>query len=272
MMKLYEAIGRTHALVRNVYNINNNRKPNPHKWVALSSYDSIQKAIKAKLKIDYFLYCQELASATEIPQLLEQLDQSKGYLISQKTYETIIDKEETKFGIMVIAEFPIKTLDQLSIADNMRVVILDGLEVQGNVGTIIRSCDGAGIDAVILTNKRIRITHPKFMRASMGTSLFVPIVQAEVDETMYWLQKYGFTLYLTDTSANANYNEVDYEGNIAILAGSEKFGVTKDFYQYSNVSLIKIPMRGEADSLNVGVATSIVIYQSMVGHEARFKR
>jgi TrmH family RNA methyltransferase len=59
---------------------------------------------------------------------------------------------------------------------------------------------------------------------------------------------------------------------VAILAGSEKFGVTKDFYQYSNVSLIKIPMRGEADSLNVGVATSIVIYQSMVGHEARFKR
>lgn len=265
MMKVYEAIGRTHALVRNIYNINNNRKPNPHKWVVLSSYDSIQKALRANLKIDYFLYCQEVAKASEIPSLLEQLNAAKGYVISQKTYETIIDKEETKFGLMVIAEFPIKTLDQLSIADNMRVVILDGLEVQGNVGTIIRSCDGAGVDAVILTNKRIRITHPKFMRASMGTALFVPIVQAEVEETMYWLQKYGFTMYLTDTSANANYNEVDYVGNVAIIAGSEKFGVSKDFYQYSNLSLIKIPMVGEADSLNVGVATSIVIYQSMLG-------
>jgi RNA methyltransferase, TrmH family len=264
-MKAYEAIGRTHELVRNIYNINNNRKPNPHKWVVLSSYDSIQKAIKAKLKVDYFLYCQELAKASEIPGLLDQLDSVKGYVISQKVYETIIDKEETKFGLMVVATFPVLTLEQLPIKDSMRVVILDGLEVQGNVGTIIRSADGAGMDAVILTNKRIRLTHPKFMRASMGTALFVPIVQADVAETLYWLQKHGFTMIVTDTSANANYSDIDYQGNIAIVAGSEKYGISKEFYQYSNTTLIKIPMLGEADSLNVGVATSIVIYQSLIG-------
>ena len=266
-MKVYEAIGRTHELVRNVYNINNNRKPNPHKWVVLSSYDSIQKAIKAKLKVDYFLYCQELAKASEIPALLDHLDSVKGYVISQKVYETIIDKEETKFGLMVVTSFPVLTLDQLPIKESMRVVVLDGLEVQGNVGTIIRSADGAGIDAVILTNKRIRLTHPKFMRASMGTALFVPIVQAEVTETLYWLQKHGFNMMVTDTSANATYSEVDYHGNIAMVAGSEKFGISKEFYQYNNITLIKIPMLGEADSLNVGVATSIVIYQSLIGRQ-----
>jgi hypothetical protein len=67
------------------------------------AYDSIQKALKAKLKIDYFLYCQEVSKASEIPSLLEQLDSVKGYVISQKVYETIIDKEETKFGLMVVA-------------------------------------------------------------------------------------------------------------------------------------------------------------------------
>ena len=264
-MKIYEAIGRTHELVRNIYNINNNRKPNPNRWVVLSSYDSIQKAIKANLKMDYFLYCQEVSKASEIPALLDQLDHVKGYLISQKVYETIIDKEETKFGVMVVAAFPVLTLEQLPIKDSMRIVVLDGLEVQGNVGTIIRSADGAGIDAVILTNKRIRLTHPKFMRASMGTALFVPIVQAEIAETMYWLQKHGFTMILTDTSANMNYYDVEYDGNIAIVAGSEKFGVSKELYQYSNITLVKIPMLGEADSLNVGVSTSIVIYQSLIG-------
>jgi len=266
-MKIYEAIGRTHELVRNIYNINNNRKPNPNRWVVLSSYDSIQKAIKANLRMDYFLYCQEVAKASEIPVLLEKLGQVKGYLISQKVYETIIDKEETKFGLMVVAAFPVLTLEQLPIKDAMRIVILDGLEVQGNVGTIIRSADGAGIDAVILTNKRIRLTHPKFMRASMGTALFVPIVQAEVSETMYWLQKHGFTMILTDTSANMNYYDVDYDGNTAIVAGSEKFGVSKELYEYNNIILVKIPMLGEADSLNVGVSTSIVIYQSLIGRK-----
>jgi TrmH family RNA methyltransferase len=263
-MKTYDAIGRTHALVRNIYNINNNRKPNPHKWVVLSSFDSIQKALKAQLTMDYFLYVQETAKASEIPALLEQLDRVKGYVISQKTYETIIDKEETKFGLLVVAAFPLKTLDDLVIQNNMRLVILDGLEVQGNVGTIIRSADGAGMDAVILTNKRIRITHPKFMRASMGTALFVPIVQADVEEVLYWLQKYQFRLLITDTTANVDYYDVDYSGNIAVVAGSEKFGISKEFYEYSNISLLKIPMVGEADSLNVGVATSIVLYQSAV--------
>ncbi len=266
-MKTYEAIGRTHELVRNIFNINNNRKPNPHRWVVLSSYDSIQKALKANLKMDYFLYCQEVAKASEIPTLLDALDHVKGYVISQKVYETIIDKEETKFGLMVVAAFPVLTLEQLVIKDNMRLVILDGLEVQGNVGTIIRSADGAAIDAVILTNKRIRLTHPKFMRASMGTALFVPIVQAEVAEALYWLRKHGFTLMVTDTSANANYNEVDYSGNIAIISGSEKYGISKEFYQYPDITLIKIPMLGEADSLNVGVSTSIVIYQSLIAKD-----
>lgn len=263
-MNPLEAIGRTHERVRNIYNINNNRKPNPNRWVVLSSYDSIQKALQAGLTLDYYLYAEEIANASEIPALLKELSKIKGYLISGKTYETIIDKEETKFGLIVVAKFPVKKLEELTLPDNARIVILDGLEVQGNVGTIIRSCDGAGIDAVILTNKRIRITHPKFLRASMGSALFVPIVEADVAETLYWLQKYNFQLLITDTSANMTYDEIDYSGNIAIVAGSEKYGVVKEFYDYSPLTLLKIPMLGVSDSLNVGVATSIVIYESLI--------
>lgn len=260
-------IGKTHQKTRNVYNINNNRKPNPNKFVVLSSYDSIRKALDANLRIDYFIVSPEVATSSEIDGLLNELHSKvkEGYIVSKKTYEYIIDKHET-FGLIVIAKFPILELSDVKLKDDMRVVVMDGVEVQGNAGTIIRTADGAGIDLIILTNKRIRLTHPKFIRASMGTCLFMPIVVAEMDDAIKWLEVNNFNILLTDTRAEKRYDEVDYSNRVAIVAGSEKFGIMKRWYESKNKELIQLPMLGQADSLNVGVATSIIIYQSLINN------
>lgn len=258
-------IGKTHQKVRNIYNINNNRKPNPNNWVVLASYDSIKKALNQNLKVDYFVVCPELATSSEVKPVLESLSKKtkEGYLVSKKTYEYFIDKHET-FGIMALVKFPILSLEDVTLKKDMRIVIMDGVEVQGNAGTIIRSADGAGVDLAIFTNKRIRLTHPKFIRSSMGTCFYVPLVVAEMEEVISWLEKHDVNIYLTDTRANQSYNQVEYSGRVAIVAGSEKYGIMKRWYDAKNVTLIKLPMLGYADSLNVGVSTSIIMYQSIV--------
>ncbi len=256
------SLGKTHKKIRNVYNINNNKKPNPNRFIVLESYDSIRKALLNNVRFDYIVVCPELAVTSEAVKVVTGINKltKEGYLVSKKTYDSIIDKS-SNFGVLAIVKFPEVELKTFELKDSMRIVILDGLEVQGNVGTIIRTADGAGADLVILTNKRIRVTHPKFIRASMGTVLNVPIAIAEMDETIKWLKDNGFKLYLTDTRAEQNYDEPEYSGRVAVIAGSEKFGIMKAWYNYKNTELIKLPMLGQADSLNVGVATSIMLYE-----------
>ncbi|XMB86515.1 TrmH family RNA methyltransferase [Mycoplasmatota bacterium WC44] len=255
-------VGRTHEKVRNIYNINNNKKPNPNKLIVLESYDSIKKALNNNIRFDYFILCPELAFTTEAQSIVEDMYSlcKEGYMISKKVFDYIADKNSS-FGVLAVVKFPLKELSSVKLKPNMSVVILDGLEVQGNVGTIIRSCDGADVDLVILTNKRIRMSHPKFIRSSMGTCLNVPIVVDEMDNVIKWLDSNDFTIYLTDTRAEIGYDEPSYMGRAAIVAGSEKYGIMKAWYKARKTDLIKLPMLGQADSLNVGVSTSIIIYE-----------
>ncbi len=255
-------IGKTHQKARNIFNINNNKKPNPKRFIVLETYDSIQKALDNNIFFDYIIVCPELATTSEAVKVVESVNKltKEGYVVSKKTYESILDKNST-FGVLAVVKFPAVELEDVKLKDDMRIVILDGLEVQGNVGTIIRTADGAGVDLVILTNKRIRITHPKFIRASMGTVLNVPIAIAEMEDVFAWLNKNNVTVYLTDTRAEDSYDELDYTGKTAIVAGSEKYGIMKAWYELNQVELVKLPMLGQADSLNVGVATSIMIYE-----------
>ncbi len=255
-------IGKTHQKARNVFNINNNKKPNPNRLIVLETYDSIQKALDNGIFFDYIVVCPELAVTSEAVKVVEGVNRltKEGYVVSKKTYESILDKNST-FGVLAVVKFPALELGDVKLKEDMRIVILDGLEVQGNVGTIVRTADGAAVDLVILTNKRIRITHPKFIRASMGTVLNVPIAIAEMGDVFEWLNKNNITVYLTDTSADKSYDELDYAGRTAVVAGSEKYGIMKAWYELDQVELVKLPMLGQADSLNVGVATSIMIYE-----------
>ncbi|QVK21360.1 hypothetical protein KHQ82_03290 [Mycoplasmatota bacterium] len=255
-------VGRTHKVIRNIFNINNNKKPNPHNFIVLESYEVIRKAILNNVRFEYLVVCPEEAYTPEAQKIVDEVLSlcKEGYVVSKKTFESIMEKKNS-FGVIVVAKFPLVNLDDFKIKENMKIVVLDGLEIQGNVGTIIRSADGAGVDLVILTNKRIRISHPKFIKSSMGTCLNIPIVVGEMSEVLKWLSKNNFNIYLTDTRAKKNYFEDNYEGNVAIVAGSERYGIMKKWYEAENVKLVKIPMLGQADSLNVGVATSIIIYE-----------
>lgn len=255
-------VGRTHDKVRNIFNINNNKKPNPNRLIILESYDSIKKALKNSIRFEYFVLCPELAITTEAQSVVEDMNNlcKEGYIVSKKVFDYIADKNNS-FGVLAVVKFPVKELSNIKLRPNMNVVILDGLEVQGNVGTIIRSCDGADVDLVIMTNKRIRISHPKFIRSSMGTCLNVPIVIDEMDNVIKWLNDNDFTIFLTDTRAEMGYDDPSYMGRTAIVAGSEKYGIMKAWYEAENSELINLPMLGQADSLNVGVSTSIIIYE-----------
>ena len=95
----------------------------------------------------------------------------------------------------------------------------------------------------------------------MGTVLGVKIIVAEMNDTIEWFERNNFTIYLTDTRADKLYSDIDYARRSALIAGSERYGIMKEWYDSDSTEMIKIPMLGQADSLNVGVSTSIIIYE-----------
>jgi RNA methyltransferase, TrmH family len=174
-------------------------------------------------------------------------------------------------GLLALCVLPHFELSDIELKKNSLVVILDGLEIPGNIGTIIRSVDGVDGSGVILCNRKARLTHPKLIKSSQGSNFTIPIVEGEVSDIISWLKENDFKIYLTDTRAEKEYHEETYEGRIAVVAGSERYGISREWYNH-DCNMISIPMYGDCDSLNVAIATTIFLYEVSLQQKGKIKR
>ena len=142
------------------------------------------------------------------------------------------------------------------------MLVADAVEIPGNLGTLIRSLDACAADCLVLTNRRTRLTHPKVLKGSQGMCLTVPSVEFDdVADAIEWLRGNGFAVYVADTDDARPYRAVDYRGRVAFVVGSERYGVSKDWYE-PDFGRVAVPMLGRADSLNVSVSASILLYEA----------
>ena len=136
------------------------------------------------------------------------------------------------------------------------------MEIPGNLGTLIRTLDACAADCLVLTSKRTRLTHPKVLRSSQGMNMKLPSLEfAEIGAAVGWLAQQQFTVYLADTDDSISYRQADYGGRTALVVGSERYGISPPWYQPAS-SRIGIPMLGSADSLNVSVSASVLLYEA----------
>jgi len=174
-------------------------------------------------------------------------------------------------GFFLLCSFPQHGLGDIKLKDNNLLVVLDGLEKPGNIGTIIRSVDGAGGDGVIICNSKVRKTNHKLIKSSMGSSFMLPVVNSDIELIVRWLKSNGFKIIVTDLKASNNYYDANYKGRIAIIVGNEIHGISEIWNKYECERII-IPMFGGADSLNVGVAATMVVYEASLSQKNLGKR
>jgi TrmH family RNA methyltransferase len=147
--------------------------------------------------------------------------------------------------------------------DSRLLLVADGIEYAGNLGTLVRTADAAGAAGAVLTNATARVTHPKVFEASRGTLLTMPVIEyCDVGDAKCDLAAAGFTAYVADPTAAADYRDVGYEHRkVAIVVGSEGDGVAAQ-WRTPDLTRVSIPMRGRADSLNVAVSASILLFDA----------
>lgn len=259
-------------LVKEVQGLLNNTKPNPKKLFVVEGIWALEKAQNYKLQIDSFAFCPEFIFSTESEKIVDDFIKlaDNSYMVSRKIFLKMSERESPD-GLLALCRLPQFSFEDIKLKENNLVVILDGLEIPGNIGTIIRSVDGVGADGVILCNRKARLTHPKLIKSSQGSNFTIPIVETELAEVMEWLKENGFKIYLTDTRAEQEYFEPDYKGRVAIVAGSERYGMSREWYT-PEYNMISIPMYGDCDSLNVAIATTIVLYEASLKQKGKIKR
>ncbi len=248
--------------VKQVTEIYNNKKGNRGLYVPVEGVWANRFVEDNELELIYILVAVEDVNTPEAYALMCALGDRapKVHLVSAKTMKSLSESGNPA-GLISVCRFPRRPLTQLLHKKNNLIVIMDGLEIPGNVGTITRSADGTDVDALIICNKKTRLTHPKFIRSSQGSCFKVPIAEATFDELADFLQKHHFKIVLSDTRGSKPYYENDYAGNVAIVMGSERYGISKGFYELAHEA-VHIPMFGSCDSLNVGIAATVILYEA----------
>ncbi|MCK5129349.1 MAG: hypothetical protein KAQ68_05840 [Clostridiales bacterium] len=141
-------------------------------------------------------------------------------------------------------------------------LVVDSLELPGNIGTLMRTLDGAGLSSIIITNSKVRLNNPTLLAASRASFSNLRIIVDDVDNIANWAKENHIEILLADTTAEKTYTQTDLKKSICFVVGCERYGINKRWYQEEH-RLIKIPMLGKCDSLNVGVAGSILIYEAL---------
>ncbi|MBW8804298.1 MAG: hypothetical protein AUG49_21105 [Catenulispora sp. 13_1_20CM_3_70_7] len=258
-----QQIGLQHPAANLVRDIQNNRTGIPRRTFVAEGLFENNVVLETGVEVDTFLWCPEAAYSDEAKTRAGQLaDRARrAYQISEKTLARLAERPNPN-GLVTIAKLPDWDPADFTFGDDALVLVTDALEIPGNLGTLLRTMDACDADCLVMTNRRTRMTHPKVLRSSQGMSIKVPSVDFEdVGEAIGWLKRNRFKVYIADTDDSVNYRKLDYRGRTALVVGSERFGVSQPWYD-AGFQRVGIPMLGSADSLNVSVSASVLLYEA----------
>ncbi|WP_018467233.1 TrmH family RNA methyltransferase [Calidithermus timidus] len=172
-----------------------------------------------------------------------------------------LSSRENPAGLIAVARLPRRSLEQLRLPPNPLVLIGVGLEKPGNLGAVLRCADAAGAHAVIAVGG-VDLYGPQVIRNSTGVVFSLPTVAASEGEVLDWLKARGLTLVAATPHAKRLYWDVDLRGPVAIAVGPEHQGLGPQWLEAAQLA-VRIPMQGQADSLNVSVSAALLLYEAL---------
>lgn len=200
--------------------------------------------------------------AAENPSLTEELAGScDTEIVADRVFDSACDTK-TPQGILTIAAFPHWEKEDLLGGTAPLIVVLENVQDPGNVGTIIRTAEGAGATGVILLGACADIFSPKVIRATMGSVFRVPVCRMEeISGAVRFLRDCGVRTFAAHLMGENEYTEESYSGGSAFLIGNEGNGLS-DELSHAADTRIRIPMAGRVESLNASVAASLLMYEA----------
>lgn len=224
----------------------------------IEGYRELKRALDAGRKVESLFYCPPLFLGSNEESLLKQAN-APLFECTEEVFRKISYRDRPD-GLLAIAPQLHLSLNDLPLKKAPFFVVAESLEKPGNLGTILRSCDAAGVDGVIVCDPTTDIHNPNVVRASVGTLFTLPVVEAEGEEVLTFLKQHHISLIAATPHATQEFTQVDLTRGVAIAVGTEQYGLTPRWMEGADLR-VKIPMFGVADSLNVASATTLLLYE-----------
>jgi RNA methyltransferase, TrmH family len=229
----------------------------------IEGFREITRAVDAGLAIETIYICPDLFLGTNEPALIGRLD-SIGTEVVELAAEPFrkASYRDRPEGLLAVApQFP-TGFDALSPGDSPLILVAEAIEKPGNLGTMLRTADAAGADAVIVADPTTDPFNPNVVRASTGTLFTVPLAIGSTAETIAWLRHNAIRKVATTPDTDTLIWDADLRGPVAIVVGAEQYGLTDAWIDAADVG-VRIPMAGMADSLNAAMAAGLALFEAV---------
>lgn len=222
----------------------------------------VTRAAAQKIPFHRVFFCRELASAGG-QALAQTLNQPGTEVLecSRPVFEKLSLRDGPD-GLLVVATPPMWSLASLVLRKNPLILVVERIEKPGNLGALIRSADAVDADAVLVCDPVTDHYNPNVVRASTGTLFSRPVISISSSQAIFWLREKGIQIAAAIPGKGVEYFRADLTGPLALVLGAEHEGLSTEWCEASDVAL-KIPMHGQADSLNVAAAGVLLLFESL---------
>ncbi|HOK04222.1 MAG TPA: RNA methyltransferase [Victivallales bacterium] len=231
------------------------------KCTLIEGFRLLSRALECNVPILELYFCRKFFLGENEDKLISmaQLRGAKIFETNSNVFRKFAYRDRPE-GLAAIIPIKQHSLKSFIPHENATYLVLQSLEKPGNLGSILRTADGAGVDGVIICEKRTDIYNPNVLTASTGAIFTVPIAEDLSENICKWLRKNKIKIVITSPHAKKKYTDENMTGSIAIVIGSEQCGLDKFWFKHAD-SEVYIPMLGMADSLNAAISASILLYE-----------
>ncbi len=237
-------------------------RPQPREVFVAEGARAVRAALEAGAGVREIYAAPDLFLGDADAELLARAE-SRGVQVVELQREAFlsISRSGRADGLLGVVTRPSAGLARLALPAQPLLVVAEGVERPGNLGTIVRTAAGAGADALLVSDPRTDVFHPETVRGSVGTIFHLPIGVTSSERAPVWLRERGVRIVVAMPEATRPYHDGDYSGAVAVVVGNERYGVGEGWRRAAD-DAVAIPLPGPADSLNVAVAAAVVLFEA----------
>lgn len=249
---------KDNEIIKNIRKLKEKKYRDANNEYLIEGIKLIKEAVEEKAKIKLIVVCEESIEDGDIDQkLLYEIAKYDCIYVNKKVFSILTDVQNPQ-GILAVIEKK-NNEEDINYKEDI-IVVLDGIQDPGNLGTILRTIDSVGLSQVIVSKETADSYNPKVVRSTMGAIFRVNVIESEdLLQTLKNLKKHKYKIMSTSLETNNSIYDVEYNKKVIVI-GNEANGVSKNVLEYADEK-IKIPMLGKTESLNASVATSIILYE-----------
>ena len=242
-----------------------NRRPRDQQGVFIAEgYRAISRALEKGVTPKEVYFSPQWFLGENEESLLQSCSEAgaKLFELEKPVFEKVAYRERPE-GLLAVIDQWTHSLKEVPLSPVPFLLVVESIEKPGNLGTILRSADAAGVDAVICCDPVTDLYNPNVARSSTGVLFSMPTVMTSTTECIEWLKEKKITSAATTPHTdNLLYANTDLTGPLAIIMGSEQFGLSETWLEACDIK-IRIPMAGQADSLNVAMAALVTLFEAV---------